>query len=205
MGGGGAGTEWKGVMERCEGDCGGMKGARELKTQKIETTHPELELRRAVLGDEVDQPMHPQVGLLLVKPQGLDVPEVGDDLFAHLFLHDTDLVVQLGHPSGHEKVALVGVLDTGAGKNKMGRVVIFVVERKNGVIDCAGRHDLEQRRKSLAGGDNAHGGIGGGGIGEGRTEGEGRRGAGNGGTGRDKIGCVLLSNQPVSKSEPKAE
>ena len=176
-----------------------------IKSREIETTYPALELRRAVLRDEVDQPMHPQVCLLLVKPQGLNVPEVGDEISSQLFLHESDLAVQLGHPGSHEEVALVGVFDPGAGKNEVGGVMIFIVERKNGVIDCAGRHGLAQRRKSLDGGGNPHGDVGGGeSIGAAGTEGKRRRDAGSGGGGRDKIRCVILSNQPVSKSEDKS-
>ena len=126
--------KWEGKNEEGKQPSTGMNRAREIKTRESETTYPALELRRAVLRDEVDQPMHPQVRLFLVKPQGLDVPEVGDEISPQLFLHESDLAVQLGHPGSHEGVALVGVFDPGAGKNEVGGVMIFIVERKNGVI-----------------------------------------------------------------------
>ena len=198
--------KWEGKNEEGKQPSTGMNRAREIKTRESETTYPALELRRAVLRDEVDQPMHPQVCLLLVKPQGLNVPEVGDEISPQLFLHESDLAVQLGHPGSHEEVALVGVFDPGAGKNEVGGVMVVVVERIDAVINCARRHGLEQRRKGPHGGGNAHGDVAGGeSIDGGGTEGKRRRDAGSGGGGRNKIRCVILITNPSAKVKTKAE
>lgn len=53
-----------------------MNKAREIETRGIETTYPALELRRAVLRDEVEQPLHNEVDPLLGKQQGFKELEV---------------------------------------------------------------------------------------------------------------------------------